>query len=772
MKFEHQKQLIRRDLASFADPGTISLDEDSRSVLATWRIRGRGYEATFYCRGTSGIQVDTGHGQTKYADFLAGPDMANLRQVAQSITSTTDKGIFVETRCLGRADDTEPISAIEMLNNLVDKPIGERTEVIIVTGEAGSGKTHILREMVRQQAMRYLHGEAEHVFLYIDAQGRALYRWEEALATELQDLRVALTYHSIATLTRVGLVVPVIDGFDELLAARKYEDPFSALETFLRQLHGEGKIIASARSVYYEGEFLSRGNSSLSSEPNFWSHELVRLHDWDSKNQRDFLEQLAHSKQVSNNHIEQIWHRLDQVFSNRHELRSKPFYFVTLSNLLLRDDARFDDNTNSDLLEVLTEALLKREQREKLLDRHERPLLSIKQLHRLLNEVAEEMWNQETRQLDLESIRFVADYVLDAVSMGEKFKIVKERMPSLAFFAPPKDRIGRNSTNAEFETVGFEHEAFFFYFLSCRIVERYLDLNSNMQLLLGRSPLPQFVADRIALELSKEKKLESYADLRNVVDRCSSAGKRMWIRTTQVRENSGQIILAILAKLRDELSHPIELRRFKFESITLLGGSLEDVSFLECSFRDVTMRRTSLQRARFENCICHSLLLDEVQVESITTKLDLRGLEASKHVFGLDVIDSNGRHTTYDITEILRVLRDSGMTQILDVAPEDFIPVSPNITKMMDKLMRSFRRSNPISTSDQRLQSVIKDPHWKDLLDKLIKHRIIEQVDRPVKNKRTKFYRCRFPASGVMRGQTRSEATSPKVADFWRSLSE
>ena len=772
MEFEHQKQLILRDLSSFADPGTVQHTEDQRSILATWRIRGRGHEATFYCRGTSGIEVEDFHGQTKYTDFLASPVMANLLQVAQSIQSTTHSDIFIETRCLAPEEHREPFSAIEMLNRLVDKPIGERTEVIMVTGEAGTGKTHILRELVHRQALRYLHGEAKHIFLYINAQGRALTRLEEALATELQDLRVALTYHSIATLTRVGLVVPVIDGFDELLGMSGYEDAFSSLELFLGQLGGEGKLIASVRSVYYGEEFLSRGNSSLNSVPKYWSHKLVRLLDWDAKNQRDFLDALAHSRRIRNDQSKLIWHRLDQVFSNRKELRSKPFYFVTLLNLLLSNGAKFDDHRNSDLLEVLTEALLEREQWAKLLDRNQRPLLSIEQLRRLLNEVAEEMWNQETRQLDLASIRFVAEYVLDAGSMGRSFVTVIERMPSLAFFAPPKDRIDRSFTNLEFDTVGFEHEAFFFYFLSCRIAERYIDSSYDMQLLLGRSPIPQFVADRIVLELTKKKELESYEDLRILIESCSSVGRRMWIRTSQVRENSGQIVLALIARMRADVSHPITLNGFKFESMTFLGGDLEDVIFSECSFRDVTMRRTSLKRARFENCTCDNLFLYEVKVQATSTILDLRGLEPNKHVVGLDVFGISVRHTTYDLTEIVRVLKDSGMKSILDSAPQDLRSVSPNIRRMMDKLMRAFRRSNPISTSDQRLQSIIRDPDWKDLLDKLTKHRIIEQVDRPVKNKRTKFFRCRLPPSEVMRGQTRSDATSPLVADLWRSLSE
>src|SRR5947209_3382506 len=83
--------------------------------------------------------------------------------------------------------------------------------------EAGSGKTRVLQELVKEQAQLYQRGQTDRLYLYINAQGRALARFNEALATELQDLRAAVTYHAVSALVRLGILVPVIDGFDELL---------------------------------------------------------------------------------------------------------------------------------------------------------------------------------------------------------------------------------------------------------------------------------------------------------------------------------------------------------------------------------------------------------------------------------------------------------------------------------------------------------------------------------------------------------------------------
>ena len=142
----------------------------------------------------------------------------------------------------------------------------------MVTGEAGSGKTRVLQELVRRQADSYLRGQTNKLFLYVNAQGRALARLNEALATELQDLRVNLTYHSVATLARVGIVIPVIDGFDELLGVSGYDDAFSSLAQFLEQMEGQGCLVASARSVYYEAEFLARAGKESATGDQAWTH--------------------------------------------------------------------------------------------------------------------------------------------------------------------------------------------------------------------------------------------------------------------------------------------------------------------------------------------------------------------------------------------------------------------------------------------------------------------------------------------------------------------
>lgn len=201
----YQQERIERDISSFADPGTrVDVKPGGgRGFRATWTMRGDSREAMFSVSLDHGISV-TAHGQKRsYDEFLAGEQMANLRNVAEMIKQSSERGIFVSTKAR-RTDhprrNQDPRPAAECLIDLMEEPDADSTRVIMVTGEAGAGKTQVLQELVRRQADNYLRGKTHKLFLYVNAQGRALARLNEALATELQDLRVSLTYHSVATL--------------------------------------------------------------------------------------------------------------------------------------------------------------------------------------------------------------------------------------------------------------------------------------------------------------------------------------------------------------------------------------------------------------------------------------------------------------------------------------------------------------------------------------------------------------------------------------------
>ena len=755
--FEDRKDHIVSDLASFADPGGVNVDGGTRSFQATWTMRNEPMDAKFRISPDRGITVTVDGRQQPYEAFLAGQSMADLRQVAQMTKQAGRTEIFVPTRATRKDEDTsisEP--ATDLLTCILEGNHPEMTPVIMVTGEAGAGKTRVLQELVHRQAEQYLLGQTEKLLLYVNAQGRALARLNEALATELQDLKVNLTYHSVATLTRVGILVPVIDGFDELLGAAGYDDAFNSLAAFLEQLEGEGILIASARSAYYEEEFLSRAGKTSAKGTQAWSYVSVKIEPWERQDRNQFLEELAERESIPQSERTALADRVQEVFSDREELASKPLFVAKTVDLLR--EAR-DFKIGDDLLHTLTQRFLEREQKEKLLDKSQEPLVSERHLRLLLSELAEEMWNQETRELDRGSVREIAEYVLHDGDLPESTcQVVIQRMPTLAFLA-----VGKKEGS-----VSFEHEVFFFDFLAQKIVNQYAQ-GTDMRVMLSRSTLPEFVAERVAFELDRQGQLSPLKDLHKILGRLVESGQTEWRRTTQVRENAGSIIMALLRKYSATNRTNPEITNCVISNVVFPGGELSGVTLRNCKFENVTVRRTNLRSAKFITCEAIDLVLVEPSVSVNSTRMELQGLRIPDDILGIRELGDQGQQTIYDPKEIVRILGDCGA----NVGPQDEKNernVPSTMLDLLQRLTRAYSRANPICDGDPHLKSLFNDPEWSILQEHLIEHGLVRLERRHASGPSKKFLRRQFSTDDIMLGQRRNSRVDPRIARFWDSL--
>lgn len=746
---DYWKPRIQNDLASFADPGsTVDLQCNGRDIQAVWEMRGKTRDHTFRIDRQGGAHRLKGQTRQSYRRFLAGPEMADLRTVATMIQSASRKELYVQTRAR-REGDTEKDALTVLQNLLVDEASLETTRLIMVTGEAGGGKTRVLRELVRKQARAYLTAEADALFLYVNAQGRALARLNEALATELQDLRVGLTYHSVASLTRLGLLVPIIDGFDELLGVSGYDDAFSSLTTFLEQLEGEGQLIASARSVYYEEEFQARASRPTAAELS-WQIAPVTICDW-GEEERD-----AYVKHRAKNHSAEsaraLKRGLKTVFSGpAKRLAKKPFFLARTSDLLLTGHT-FD--RGDDLLTQLVEGFLDRERQDKLLDRQQDPLLERDELESLLCELALEMWNQETRELDSRSIREVAEYVLTIKEVPEKTQqIVLERVLSLALLVrSPYDR-----------GLTFEHEAFFAYFLARAIGDQYLKAEADLRAILGRSALPEDVANRIGADLWKWQ--ESPKHLQQCADALGQAARQKWLRAAQVQQNAGLILLGLI---RSSAGADGEVADLTVRSVTFPGGHLRGIACRECSFSHVIFRRTDLAGTRFLNCRADDVMMVQPRVSG-NTRLELYGLDPNAHIRGLHVVDESAR-VLYDPDEVARAVAKMG-----GQTPEGRngrIQVSKKHLLLVERLMRAYGRANPVCEDDPRHKTAFSNPRWPAVRNLLLRHGVVTEEVRSTKGKPKRFLRRQFLPAEVMAGLSDRAPTPLAIRKFWRELAE
>ena len=755
-----EKSRIEFDLASFVDPGTTLdvTDESARSFRAAWTMRGQGRDAVFSVSPGRGVSVNFGGRNLSYSQFITGPDMANLRDVATMIFRASMPRLFVATRARSEAGE-DALPAVDLLMRLLDRATEDATRVLMVTGDAGAGKTRVLQELVRRRAEDYLHGKTAKLLLYVNAQGRALARQNEALATELQDLRVDLTYHSVAVLARRGVLVPVIDGFDELLGVSGYDDAFSSLAGFLEQLDGEGQLLVSARSVYYESEFLARSGNVSNLGGLKYVYSAVRVLEWSDDDRAEYLKKWTAQKELSDAASEGLAERVRGAVGRHASMLSKPLFFARTVERLWENP---EFTAGDDLLQGLVDEYLARERREKLLGRWSEALLTENQFERLMQELAQEMWNQETRELDYRSVQEVAEYFIGSENMSEGTKqVIVERMPALAFL----NRAGGVAPRAG---IAFEHELFFSYFLAKSVASEIKSEGKDLRMILSRSAMPEDLAERVAGELLDAGEHSGVDRLRVLLARLSEAGVSEWYRKTQVRENAGLVTLALLRAYADLEGNEDTIADCVVRSVVWPGSHLRGVTLRRCSLDDVIVRRTDLTGTRFLRCDMSETVFLEPRVAPGSTRLELRGI-ASAHVLGVRVPDDDSTRVMYDPEAVAKTLRECGAP--LPPAPlQPGTRVAQDYVVLIDELLRAYSRANPVCKGDPYLRFVFEDPDWGLIERLLVEHGLITRETRATSGNSKEFLRRRFRPEQVMAGLTGRTDADPQVRSFWEAL--
>ena len=764
---EDWRNRIERDLAPFADPNTtLELVEEGRSISVTWAQRGVQREARFRV-SVEGCDVTEGARVTDYKSFFSGPNMGDLlglaKMILQSRPGPTEWGagrsvlerrtqtglppVYVDTRAhRASGPPARHGTATRVLHDALDDPWGDdATLVVMVTGEAGAGKTSVLQHLVTTRADDFVRGRSRSLFLYVNAQGRALARFHEALAIELQDLRANLTYHGVSTLVRLGLLVPVIDGFDELLGVSGYDDAFSSLAAFIEELDGRGKLLASARSSYYEQEFVARANRVSALGAQVWKQIPVEVLAWGDAEFDQYLSEVCRHWDLDGVAAAHLKDRVTKVFAGRNAaLRTKPLFVARTVGLAL---SNVDLSGEGDLLGQLVRGYLDRERTEKLLDRNQTPLLTVEQLRALLVNLAEEMWNQETRELDRRSVREVAEYVLVVGNVPESVqRIVIERMPTLAFLTPG-EKAG---------AVSFEHEIFFSHFLSDRFEEVLRADAALPASLMGRSVLPGDLAEACARDLVGDK-----ATTRKMLEKLGQAGAGTSPRTQQIRENCGILCAALLRSSPPfDPTDAIAIRHLVFP-----GGNLNGVVLDGASLEDIQFRRVDLTRTRFLSCRVLDVMLLEVLVDPKQTRLELVGLDVDQQVVGLRTVGTP--EVIFHPDELRAVLVQVGAAQPQASAGPQLRRVNEPQLTTLERFVRAYNRCNPVCTGDDNMKGVFQDQDWPTIQRLLLDSGVVTREDKATGGRPKTFLRRQVQPQEIMHGLNRNASVPRQVSVFW-----
>jgi hypothetical protein len=739
----HPIERLKMDLAAFADPGSIVEVANLTSdwVTATWQEDAQARTAEFSLSDSGPVFARTDRSEQTYASFLAGPQMGNLRALARNalhVISPLESFIPSTARLDG--DVPRDGNALLLLTEAA-KPEEDLTSVVFVAADAGVGKTILLKEAVRNEAERYLRGESTSLWLYVDAQARRLAALDEALAGELDRLRAKFSFDAALPLVRTGALTLVIDGFDELIGSvGAYDEAFNGLADFIGNLEGGGTLIAAARSAYYEQEFLARVSRGLG-RGDRWVLKPLRLREWQMDQRALFVRQEASRLGILSGNIERIVERVESALGSGElaGVAGKPFFVDRTAGLVINDDLPESESVKG-LLNRLVDAYIDRDA-SKLLTGARTPLLSSAGLRAFFDELAIEMWRQESRELSRSSVRELA------ALLGELEGLDDDGVREVATRAPYFAMLREGSMPG---SVAWEHDVYFAFFLSRPLAEAISSFDAKrLGRLLRRGRLPEDAAAMVG-NLTRHIEAQHFVDL--MVDSTNVDGGDV----DRVRRNAG---LLAAGRLSDE-SH----RGLRLKSLTIGDVALRNSEFDDCTFSAVEFAGTDLSSTRFMGCRTEGVVVfDRVLVSRSGTELDIKGL-GLESFHGLSVRDDEEDRTLYSPADVRDVLNDCGLPSAAPVLAQR--RVSSEMVNLIAMVSKLYSRTNVFVEADDDLDRLTSDPNWPALRRALIESGVVVTQFRSASGRKV-FLERTVRADEIMAGLDPTAKVSRAVQTLW-----
>lgn len=739
-------EALQSDLANFADPGT-QVQVDDRG--ATW-IRGRKEMSITLRRGEGELPaIVFGSRSYTYKSFFASEHMADLPALAEVIVHTMDQPKWYVDAPARLEDSSEAAPAKELLVKTATQelPFGA-TRVVFVRGSAGAGKTVALRQTTIEQAERVAIGDAEELFLYIDAQARALARFDDAVALVLQDLGARFTYRALATLTRLGLLIPIIDGFDELVGVGGHGEAFDSLARLLARLHGKGALIASARSTFYQYRDF-RQSAARYEKGRTLNFEIVPLDilPWTNAETAQYLRHAQAIEQLGASSAEGGVDLLrERLGEQGEEFLQTPFFVATLVELIQQRAAVMPEQR---LVSQIILHFITRE-KEKLRDTRDLPITTEEGHLRFLEMLTEEMWWQGTRELDVATVKVISELAADEILLhpGGRLAFV-ERSPSYAFLD------SKEHEGLKFLT--FTHEYYYSYFLGRFLARALTNEDENPSQVLVRGRLSPLAGDEFAHAL-RERELDSKIAARHLSHR------RVTSLTREVdTANAGTLFAGLIrhwpATLTNEVVVNCSFIQEALAKTTLIGTAFSNCEFLRCD----------LTGAEWTDVRASGCLFSEPIVDIHGTRLGGLQLSLEGELIGLVRRDATGDHLLYDPREIAEIARSAGIITEADEGSEVELSESAKAqVEVLRKFLRIATRLFYVSDEDLSNRGLMNQD-WLGLERRLIDLDLMEFVAIQRRGPRNQVRRLRVPPIEIEKGEAGASA-NPSIAALWSQV--
>jgi hypothetical protein len=760
------ERLLAEDFEPFVDRGTLRFspgrasweqDEIPREVQLT--------------AGPDDLPSVTLEGKTyRYKNFLASPTMARLDRLADKIRKRIDlahayvptQGRLIPDAAIdGRGESVTFEDSGEVIRDRSTKglPWGA-TRLIFVSGEAGSGKTMALRRLARTQAELFASRKADFLYLYVNAQGRALATLDAVIAQELDDLQANwLVYGAVTTLVRRGLLVPIIDGFDELLGSGGYDDAFASLAALLSSLDRQGVVIGSARSTFFDyrsfREQAERYRSDESAGGLQYELDTVEILPWAEDRTLSFFFSRGEAR---NGRGVQMQHVAEKLLKGNNvenaALLGKPFYAETVARLYLDEGSEITGEEA--LLDELVLAFLRREvvkYKEK-----ELVILDVQGHRKFLQMLAEEMWTQECRDLDVGTIQIVAQLLAEHLKLpAANANALVQRVSSYPFFEKSRTSRKRHA---------FQHEVFYGYFLAEHLGGLLAEGGFGLRSFLGRS----VVEGTLAAEVARRAPAKEEERRRLIETLGRAVGKSL--SDQQARENAAELTVSLV---RNAMA---QTEGLQLENLVFRGSDFRDVSLQAPVFRDCELDGVALAGAKLRRPVFERTVLREVKVDKASTRLDAAVIVVGETLLsGLWTWTTNGDKRRLERIdsprEVARLLRRLGaVTPGLDEegAPKYEGRVKARVDLLL-LLVRVLERLYHITEEDLRRRTAFEGREWPGLKKLLMSTGVLEEYFIQKSGRPEPLMRLTVPPEFVRKGEvSRGDEIPAGVRELWDRL--
>lgn len=717
MEFPEFKRIVK----CFADPGSI----DFSPGKLVMDIRDEIIEAQLRDEPPNGLMVDENGYKLSAVTWIV-TRLAHLHQLAGRISSTISppepfvkpRGRFLDHLDNDPSGQEQPdVDVVAKSVELGGRHLSGATSVVYLTSDAGEGKTSLIDHLAVHQAHKYQTKESSWLLVPITLGGRTFLRFDDVVISALVNrLRFQyLYYEAFIELVRLGVIVPALDGFEEMIIESSSRDAISALGGLLAKLRSAGSIFIATRTAFFDYADLRTQSKLLDTigENRDVGFSRLALERWD----RHTFTSYAKKRGVKD--PEWIYQSITGQLGSGHPILTRAVLVkklvdvanetTNLSRLLGRVA-----HDKSDYFFHFVEGIVDREAHYKWLDKSglaSSALLSTEEHHELLSMISEEMWIGATDRVGTDVLQTIAEIFAEN---RHKSPLVSRQI---------RERINQHSllVARDFgrKLLEFDHEDFRVFYLGQAVGRTLVASNTaGVEFILDKAALPPLAVTEAAGYVRRSAKNDDRNKVLGLLQSLACGS----LRTSFVRENCSIIALALI----DGRQRPSELRRMSFPVGSLKGRNLRRVSFKDSYFHATSLRDTKILECRFEGCTFERLeFLDST--EEVSAKL--RNCQINTVAF-LTLGDSTDVRERFNPFQIKRDLESRGFEfcDKITASDDDASHELDRDLRITERFLRGFLRSTVLYENTISIRLGHDSSRFlKELLPELLGNVVLEK---------------------------------------------